>query len=276
MIILIALTISLLVYGIIKKPSVNIIKDEVEGEGREINFWFLLLIGAVIIIIWLYFRGRDTTQVVPTLSPDDFNVIVKDRLIKKEGVKGYYDEDGDLQYAPDCVIENDQRPFVPAGTGQEFLLKEITIRDPDSFHEPQTRVIMANLNRDKKLLEAGLYAHHEHTTMFDWLKEKSFLKKLPLSSPESEGLQLAQFAAEQEMDLGELQKMRGATRRQYPNEGYEGGYEGGYGGGYQDYGSDYGQEEMIGEGGEDIQDGGGISRYLPWKKKKKPYRRRRR
>jgi len=258
---------ALLLYGIINKPKAIIVDDDdnSEDEPKKFNIWIILIIGALIVIGWLYYKGSDSAATIPTMTPDEFDEILKERLVKKEGLKGFYDRDGKLQYAPGAVVSNDQRPFVPAGTGQEYMVKEITIKDPDSFHEPQSRVILANLNRDKKLLQGGLFTFHEHTTMFEWLKEKSFLKKLPLASPESEGLQLAQFASEQEIDIGDLQRMRGITRQ--PSYGFEErGYE-------QPYGYESPEEPYEEESQQEPQSSGFFSKFT--RRKQSKYRKRR-
>jgi hypothetical protein len=272
--VLVGLTIGLLVFGILSKGTGTKTDTSDTSNGttkKPFNIWPLLFIAALVVIAWLWFRDKDKGKGLPMSTPDEVEEIVKERLVIKEGLKGYYDEDGKIQLAPGSVIFNDQRPFVPAGTGQEYYAREFTILDPDAFHEPQSRVIMVNLNRDKKLLQGGLYAYHEHTTLFEWLKHKSFLRKLPVSSPESEGLQLAQFAAEQDIDIGEIQKMRGLTRRQ-PTYGFE------------DRGYDYpetgmplrgGDEETSEEDkGEEDQQGGFLGRYWP-RRSSRPWRRRR-
>lgn len=212
-----ALIILLLVYGIVAKRQPQ--GTEVEKKGiTKTQLWILLVIGGIVVAYLIFKYGRRMVPIEQAMTMDEFDEIVKERMVKKHGVKGYYDEKGNLQYAPDTVYYNDQRPFVPTGTSHEFMVREMTVANPDNCVEAGIVTMMVNLNKGKKLIKGGNYAIHMHSPLFHWLKDKSFLKKLPVSSPEHESLQLAQYAAQSEIDVSELERLRRPVYTQRPPE----------------------------------------------------------
>jgi hypothetical protein len=197
----------LLIYGILKRTSNS------PEQTATINKWFkyllIIFIISVVIafVIWYMTRNKSDSDYVKTLPPDEVFAEVKKRMVFKEGVKGYHDENGNLQIPDNAIKILDHRPFVSTGSGEEFMLYEIHFRNPFICPNTGTRTINIPLNRHLRLVKGGLYTQHFQTGLFNWVKNKSYLKKLPLTTPQKESLKIAQFATEQDIDLDKLQSI---------------------------------------------------------------------
>lgn len=214
----------LLGYGMYKRngskvaPTSDIDSDTGDTKTSKSTItWIIVVIIAIVCIVIAYFYiNRKKTDlgsfVAEAMKPDEFDAIHKQRMILLQGVPGYYDEDGNLQFAPNTVRETEVRPWVPTGTSHDFLAKTYEIINPDIENVSQLQTIMVNLNKDKKMIAAGLYAKHEHIGFFGWLRDKSYLRKLPPSTPESENLQMIQYATDNELDLGQLRQINQMKR----------------------------------------------------------------
>lgn len=221
LIIILSAILGLFIYGLYTKsqpPKVEKPQEEQPKNNSQLLFWGVLIGLGILIALAIWHFTKKTSPIHDAISIDEWDEILKERLIKKHGVKGYYDEKGNLQFAPGAVTESDQRPFIPTGTSQQFFIKELQITDPESYDDPAIITTMVNLNKPKKILSTGSYSLHWHTSMFDWLKEKSYLKKLPVSSPEHESLQLAQYMAQFELDPEDIERYRQIYNRTVPVE----------------------------------------------------------
>lgn len=213
---IIGVIVLLVLYGIYRRIASNTETSNQIAKTFNIVFWIVIIVGVLYgaykIYDW-YTTKKGVLQ--KTYTPDEMFKLWQERMIFKEGANGYYDEDGELHLSKDSIEVLDRRPFVSAGTGEEFIIMEVLVKQLNLNIRPGLRILKLPLNRDKKLVAGGLYTEHFHTNYLAWLKSKSMLKKLPISTPQKENLRLLTLAQEQDIDLNELPQYNQQQQQPY-------------------------------------------------------------
>lgn len=198
-------------------------KLDIEDEKLKIVIKWVTNISILIIIMlavifgykqYLKLTGKSGVPNIKTAIPDDHFEHVKKRMIFQEGVKGYHDKSGKLHFAPGAVVQSHRRPFVSKGSGEEFIAQELFCRTIDCPN-PGSRLIVLPLSRESKYVQGGLYTDHERTTLFQWIKDKSYLKKLALTTPQNESLRLTMMDKEGDIDLEQYHSL---SKPEYPTK----------------------------------------------------------